>query len=90
MRANMCSTTEVLEARGARTRRVLEDDLHAGLFDDLLPRRTSGGKSSAGGVWLVWPLGSLRRAREIRRGLEKYRTREALARAWIERDERDG
>lgn len=49
-RPQICTTPEVLEVRGARTRRVLEDDLHAGLFDDL--------------------------------------TREALALAWLKRDER--
>ncbi len=79
----VATTAEVLEARGACTRRTLYLDRRAGLFDGLLPRRTSSGSWSCNGVWLEWPVGALRRARLIRRELARGRTRDMVAAALL-------
>jgi len=76
------TTGEVLRARGAKTRKTLRLDRRAGLFDGLEPVRTSTGRSSRWGVFLLWPPAALRRARAIRRlqaqGLYRRAIRERL------------
>ena len=61
------TTPEVLEARGARTRRTLRLDRLAGLWEGIETRRTSSGRASPEGAPRLWPRAALRRARLIAR-----------------------